>query len=145
VQSQEEAMLKAFSVAAVMLSGCISASSAEAATVHFFRGSGFWGHGVRASVYVDESLIAKMPGNTVAILRLAPGFHVFRGVNKMEAVRLNLAPGKDYYMKVVIVDGTSRQFLQETTAQEAKPIISKLKPLDRKYLVQYLRHGRADE
>ena|SRR5215472_5854577 len=138
-------MLKALSVAAMMFSGCISASSAEAARIHFFRGSGFWGHGVRASVYVDEALIAKMPGNTFAILRLAPGFHVFRGVNKMEAVRLNLAPGNDYYMKVVIVEGTSRQFLQETTAQEAKPIISKLKPLDRKYLVQYLRQGRADE
>ena len=70
-------------VAALMISGCISASSAEAARVHFFRGSGFWGYGVRASVYVDEALIAKMPGNTVAVLRLAPGFHVFRGANKM--------------------------------------------------------------
>src|SRR5215469_2680388 len=109
-------MLKALSVAAVLFAGCISASSAEAARIHFFRGSGFWGHGVRASVYVDEALIAKMPGNTFAILRLAPGFHIFRGVNKMEAVRLNLAPGNDYYMKVVII----RQFLQETTAQEAK-------------------------
>ena len=82
-------MLKALSVAALMISGCVSASSAEAARVHFFRSSGFWGHGVRASVYADETLIAKMPGNTVAVLRLAPGFHVFRGANKMEAVRLN--------------------------------------------------------
>jgi hypothetical protein len=113
--------------------------------VHFFRGSGFWGHGVRASVYVDESLIAKMPGNTVVVLRLAPGFHVFRGVNKMEAVRLNLAPGNDYYMKLVMVEGNSRQFLQETTAQEAKPILSKLKPLDRKCLVQYLRPSRDEQ
>ena len=66
-------MLKVLSVAAVMLSGCISASSAEAARIHFFRGSGFWGHGVRASVYVDEALIAKMPGNTLPSLDLRPG------------------------------------------------------------------------
>ena len=138
-------MWKAFSIAALMLSGCISASSAEAARVHFFRGSGFWGHGVRASVYVDEALIAKMPRNTVVILRLAPGFHVFRGANKMEAVRLNLAPGNDYYMKLVMVEGNSRQFLQETTAQEAKPIIAKLNPLNRKYFVQYLRHSPAGQ
>jgi hypothetical protein len=138
-------MLKVLSVAALMIAGCICASSAEAARVHFFRGSGFWGHGVRASVYVDESLIAKMPGNTFAVLRLAPGFHVFRGANKMEAVRLNLAPGNDYYLKMVMVDGNSRQFLQETTAQEAKPILSKLKPLDRKCLVQYLRPSRDEQ
>jgi hypothetical protein len=128
-----------------MLFGCISLSSAEAARVHFFRGSGFWGRGVSASVYADEALIAKMPRNTVVILRLAPGFHIFRGVNKMEAVRLNLAPGNDYYMKLVMVEGNSRQFLQETTAQEAKPIISKLKPLDRKYVVQYLRHSPLEQ
>jgi hypothetical protein len=63
----------------------------------------------------------------------------------MEAVRLNLAPGNDYYLKMVMVDGNSRQFLQETTAQEAKPIISKLKPLDRKRLVQYPRPSRAEQ
>jgi hypothetical protein len=66
-------MLKAFSVAALMISGCISASPAETARVHFFRGPGFWGHGVRASVYVDEALIAKMPGNTLPSLGLHLG------------------------------------------------------------------------
>ena len=128
-----------------MFAGCVSASSAEAATVNLYRASGFWGRGMKASIYADEALIAKMPGNTVAVFKLPPGMHVFRGANKMDAVRLNLSPGKEYYLKVVVVEGVSTRFLQETTAQAAKPIISKLKPLDIKYLVQYLRQSPVEQ
>jgi hypothetical protein len=35
--------------------------------------------------------------------------------------------------------------LLETAAQEAKPIISRLRPLDEKYLVQYLRQSRVEQ
>ena len=135
-------MLKTLSVTALMFACCVSASAAEAATVHFYRASGFWGRGVKASIYVDEALIAKLPRNTVAVFKLPPGPHVFRGVNKMEAVRLNLSSGNDYYLAMVITEGISGQVLQDTAAQEAQPIVSKLKPIDKKDVVRYLRHRR---
>jgi cell division protein YceG involved in septum cleavage len=121
----------------------------KSATVHLYREAGFWGHGLKASIYVDETFIAKMAGNTVAVIQLPAGEHVLRGVNKMKAIKLDLRPGSDHYVKVVMVEGNSVQFLVETTAEEAKPVISRLKPLDKKYLVQYLRTprdgNRADE
>lgn len=106
--------------------------------VVFFRESHYVGKALKPSVYVDGKQVARLENGRWFSMSIAPGKHEVSSSAKDEAATvINVAAGETDYVQMVITTGTWRGSgrLMQVDPAEAQNKITKLKPLDQKFLV----------
>lgn len=91
-------------------SGKSDASSREQTkgVIHFYRERAYVGSLRKMPIYVDEIKIADLVNGRFFTTELDPGKHVFRCQTKVEAIEVQIEPGKEYYLRAEIMQSFTK-------------------------------------
>lgn len=109
----------------------------ESALLVFYRPKRYTGSALTPSVYLDRNQIARLDNGRYFSLYVEPGKHQISSSMKESPLELEVNSGQTVYLEMVILTGTWRGGgrLIPAPAEEATNAIARLKPLDKKWVL----------
>lgn len=110
----------------------VTASSAQKATIVFFREKHTVGSGLRPSVYLDGMEVERLSNGRWFSIEVEPGKHELGSSAKHEPhTIIEIEPGEIAYVQMIIATGTWRGGgrLLQVDPKQAEGVMRKLKPL----------------
>jgi len=107
-------------------------TKADRATLHFYRERALSASARKMPIYIDEIQVADLVNGRQFSMVIDAGKHVFRCRTKPEAIKLEIEPGKEYYLRAEFIQGFigNRWRIVEMSKEQGEADVQRLKPLD---------------
>jgi hypothetical protein len=104
----------------------------------FFRPKRFFGSGLTPSIYLNGVQLARLDNGRFFSIWVPSGKHKIESTMKHAPLELEIKPGEAVYLEMAILAGTWRGGgrIIPSPPEDALATIKKLKPLDRKWVVE---------